>query len=437
MTASAFLLSLFTGIRIAADALYAPVSKWLTPILPQGEIWTWHFFSGMTLFFCSSAYLIYMWRSGLSQRNALKKTRVLTMQAPSRLKWGAVNVALHWFVYALVVFLTCTGVMLYLGYGNWWVYVHSTAAFVALSYIFVHVVTHYLYGGWWQIFRVFRPARLVITRAVRTRPVLIGVLVGAATVTALAGIDWTSRDTLLVKRVKAGPDTKLLLDDPAWASARPVFIHTQQGINLGGTGASLVEVRALRDDSKIYFAFRWEDPSRSVRRVPVVKQADGWHHLADNPYIDDVTTFYEDKFAVVFSPTAVFGAGGAAHLRRKPLADYPGSRNGRGLHYTDGTMIDMWQWKPSRGGLIGMVDDMYIGPPETPTPGPGVHSLRATRRDIGATPARPSYVYNFEALRPNEYKDGQPVKIKRLPKDLPATVKDHGALGSGSRRQRR
>src|SRR3954453_23219816 len=143
-TAIAFTVSLFTGIRIAADALYAPVSKWLSPVLPQGEIWTWHFFAGLTLFFCSSAYLLYMWRSGLAQRNALKKTRVLTMQAPGRLKWGAVNVALHWFVYALVVFLTCTGVMLYLGYGNWWVYVHSTAAFVGLSYILVHVVTHYL-----------------------------------------------------------------------------------------------------------------------------------------------------------------------------------------------------------------------------------------------------------------------------------------------------
>ena len=425
LTATAFLVSLFTGIRIAADALYSPVSKWLSPILPQGEIWTWHFFAGLTLFFCSTAYLFYVWRSGLVQRNAWKKTRVLTMQAPRKLKWGAVNVALHWFVYALVVFLTSTGVLLYLGNGNWWVYLHSTAAFVGLSYIFVHVVGHYLYGGWWQIFRVFRPDRLVITRAVRPRPVLIGVAVGAATVAALAGIDWTTRDTLVVKRVKLAPDTKLLLADSAWASARPVFIETQQGINLGGTGASRVEVRALRDDSKIYFAFRWEDPSRSVRRVPVIKQTDGWHHIADNPYIDDVTTFYEDKFAVIFSPTAVFGAGGVAHFGSKPLADYPGSRNGRGLHYTDGTMIDMWQWKPSRGGLLGLVDDMYIGPPEQPTP---EQASQVARYQAGywGDPGDAPYVYNFEALRPSEYKDGQAVRIRRLPKDLAATVKAMG-----------
>jgi len=48
-TAIAFLVSLFTGIRIAADALHAPVSKWLSPVLPQGQIWTWHFLAGLTL----------------------------------------------------------------------------------------------------------------------------------------------------------------------------------------------------------------------------------------------------------------------------------------------------------------------------------------------------------------------------------------------------
>ena len=71
-TAIAFAVSLFTGIRIAADALSAPVSHWLSPVLPQGEIWTWHFLAGLTLFFCAAAYLIYMRRSAQGSRNALK-----------------------------------------------------------------------------------------------------------------------------------------------------------------------------------------------------------------------------------------------------------------------------------------------------------------------------------------------------------------------------
>ena len=67
VTAIAFIVSLLTGIRIAADALKAPVSKWLSPVLPQGEIWSWHFLAGLTLFFCASAYIVYLMRSGLAR----------------------------------------------------------------------------------------------------------------------------------------------------------------------------------------------------------------------------------------------------------------------------------------------------------------------------------------------------------------------------------
>src|SRR5262245_32904250 len=77
LTTIAFLVSLLTGIRIAADAVHAPVSKLLSPILPQGEIWTWHFGAGILLLFSGLAYAVYMIRSGLVERNALKKTRVL------------------------------------------------------------------------------------------------------------------------------------------------------------------------------------------------------------------------------------------------------------------------------------------------------------------------------------------------------------------------
>jgi cytochrome b subunit of formate dehydrogenase len=80
LTAVAFVVSLFTGIRIAADALHAPVSKWLSPILPQGQIWTFHFYAGLTLFFCAAAYFIYMRRASLFSRNAFKKTRVMVMK---------------------------------------------------------------------------------------------------------------------------------------------------------------------------------------------------------------------------------------------------------------------------------------------------------------------------------------------------------------------
>ena len=424
VTALAFIVSLFTGIRIASDALVAPVSKWLTPILPQGEIWTWHILSGLTLVVAATAYILYVMRSGLMARNALKKTRVLAMPAPRAMKWAAINVILHWFVYALVVFMFVTGAMLYLGRGGWWVYLHSTAAFVGLTYIFVHVVAHYMYGGWWQVFRIFKPARLVITRAVRPKPILIAVLIAAVIGIAVASVDLTTRDLLVVHKVATAPQPDRLLDDPVWKNVQPVTVHTQQGINLGGTGESLVEIRAVHDDKKVYFAFRWEDPSRSMRRLPLVKKEDGWHHIGNNPYIDDVTDFYEDKFAAIFSPVDGFGSSGIAHFGNKPIANEPGSRNGRGLHFTDGAMIDMWQWKPSRGGSLGWVDDQYIGPPRDPTP---AEASKVARYQAGywGDPGNAYYVYNFAALKPEEYHGG-PVGVKLLPKDYAAMTKAMG-----------
>jgi cytochrome b subunit of formate dehydrogenase len=424
-TAITFLTSLLTGIRIASDNPNAVVSKWLTPILPQGEIWSWHFFAGLALFFCGSSYLLYMWRSALSRRTAPKRLKVLLLPAARKLKFAAFNVALHWLLYLLVVLMTGTGIALYLGYGNWLIYIHSTAAFIALGYIFVHVTSHYLMGGIWQLLRIVRPTKLVVTRAMKPWPLLLGIAGGISVVAAIVGVDWMTRDTLVMRRVSAGPKLERLLDDPVWAAAPVVHIHTFQGINLGGTGESLVEIRAVHDDKKAYFAFSWEDPSRSVRRLPMIKQVDGWHHIGNNPYIDDVTDFYEDKFAVLFSTTAAFGSGGVAHFGSKPLANEPGSRNGRGLHYTDGHMVDMWQWKPSRGGLRGHFDDMYIGPPRDPTPN---EASQLSRYQAGywGDPGNAYYVYNFEALRPSEYRPGQPVHIKRLPKNLAATLKAMG-----------
>ena len=420
LSAGTLLVSLLTGIRIAADNPAAIVSRWLTPVLPQGEIWTWHFLAGLALFFCGTSYLLYMRRSALSRRAAPKRLKVLLLPAAFKLKLAALNVALHWMLYCLVLVLTGTGIALYVGYGNWLIYIHSTAAFLTLGYIPVHVLSHYLMGGVWQLLRIVRPVPLVLTRTMRSRPLLLGTAGGIAMVAAIAATDWTTRDMLVMRRVPAAPDPGLLLDDPVWRTAIPVRVRTSQGINLGGTGESLVEIRAVHDGGRAYFAFHWEDPSRSVRRLPLVKRADGWHHIGNNPYIDDVTDFYEDKFAVIFSTSAAFGSGGIAHFGNKPIADMPGSRNGRGLHYTDGHMVDMWQWKPSRGGLNGHVDDMYIGPPRAPTENEA-SQLARYQAGYWGDPGNAYYIYNFEALRPSEYKPGMPVHIKRLPKDLAAT----------------
>ncbi len=424
-TAVALIVCLVTGLRVATFGYVAPrFAMSLSPILPQGELWTWHFFSGLGLFFCASAYLIYVYRGGLTPRNALKKLRIMLIPAARRMRWDAVNIGLHWVAYVLILVMTATGILLYLGYGGWWVWIHSVTALVALGYIFLHVVTHYLYGGWWQLFRLFRPARLAMTRAARPYPLLLATAVGLATIAVAAGVDWTSRDTLVVARVNGAPKIDGVLDDPVWAMARPVSVRTQQGANLGGTGESLVEARAVHDGKNIYFAFRWEDPTRSMRRTPLIKKEDGWHMLASRMDVADVADFYEDKFAIGLSRSPTFGSGESTHMGTDPLPGLPKPLHGLGYHYTaEGDLMDVWQWKASRGGHLGRVDDQYFDTPREPLPDEAAGQARY-QAGYWNDPGRAFYSYNYKSEAPGGYRG--PVGVYRLPKDWKATV---AALG--------
>lgn len=420
ITAIAFIISLFTGIRVAADALVAPVSKWLSPILPQGEIWSWHFLSGLALFFCVSAYSIYVVRARLTQRNSLKKLRVLKMKAPSKMRWGAINVAMHWFVYGLIVVLTATGVIMYLGHGGIWVTIHSYAAFIGLAYVFAHIFSHFIYGGLQQLLRLFRPAQLRRAADAGGRPVLVSMVAGVLFAGAVAAVDWASRDTLVIPKVTEAPKLDGVLDDAVWGQARPVTIHTQQGENLGGSGESTVTVRAVQDGQKIYFAFQWEDPSRSYRRVPLIKKADGWYTMDPGNDRADVNMFYEDKFAALFSNNPSLGGAGATGFGPDTLPNHAKTPNERGLHYTqDGSYVDVWQWKASRGGVLGRVDDQYFGPPREPTKDEKEGRARY-QGGYWNDPGRAFYSYNNSPEIKGQ--GGRPVTLKRLPKDVQAQV---------------
>jgi hypothetical protein len=131
----------------------------------------------------------------------------------------------------------------------------------------------------------------------------------------------------------------------------------------------------------------------------------------------DVSDFYEDKFAVIFSTSDAFGSGGATHMGPRPVSDRPSSLNERGLHFTDGHMIDMWQWKSSRGGLLGYMDDQYIGPIRPATADEAAKRARYQGgywNDAGSS----FYSYNFPFEGPGGY--AGPVQPKALPRDVAA-----------------
>jgi cytochrome b subunit of formate dehydrogenase len=423
--AIAMFLSLATGLRIAADALDAVVPKWIAPILPQGDMWGVHLYSGLTFFFTMTAYVVYLRAGDLFTRNSLTKLRVLLLPAPTKMKWSALNVALHWLLYGLLVILVITGVAMYLGYGGWIVKIHRASAITSIGYIVAHIIAHFLYGGWRQLVRIFLPQSLKVAGRATAKPAWIALAISIPVTAAVAGLDWASSSELVAHRITTAPDPAKLLDDPAWRLARPVFVHTDQGANLAGTGESLVEIRALYDAESIYFAFRWEDPTRSIARLPLIKRDDGWHMLDDKADVMDVVGLYEDKFAIIFTQSNAFGDAGIAHLGAKPLADKPVPMNGRGLHYTtDGSFIEMWQWKSTRGGLVGGMDHQFIGPPREPTAGEAAGRDRYQGgywNDDGTAP----YVYNYVSEPPGGYHG--PIGVKYLPKDLAAT---QAAMGS-------
>lgn len=426
IVAIAMVTSLVTGLRISADAPDAVISKALSPILPQGEIWTVHFLSSLALVFTTTAYILYIARGGLKRRISPKKLRAFTLPTAPRPRWAAANVALYWAFYAVLLVLTATGIALYWGFGGWIVQVHAICAFATIGYVVAHLATHFGYGGWQQILRIFRPTRLIPNKATRARPLLIATAIAVPAAVGLAAYDVATRDVLLVNEARQSPKLDGMLDDEAWRTARPVFVRTMQGVNLGGSGESTVEMRAVRSGSKIHFAFRWNDPTRSMMRLPMQKQADGWHLVGTRADISDVTDFYEDKFAILFGRTTEFGNGGSTHMGPKPLGDKPAPLHQRGFHYTtDGSYLDVWQWKASRGGMLGHVDDQYFGPPNEPKPA----EVAGTARYQGGywnDPGSAFYVYNFKGEPPGGYRG--PVQVQRLPKDIAGTMAAMGRI---------
>ena len=436
---AALVTSLLTGLRIAADSLDSRLAAAVSPWLPGGEVWSIHIAAGLALAAIAGAYAVYILRSGVSVRLSAGRVRSMARSGGAKLRWGAASVALHWALFALLAVEATTGLFLYLGHGGWLVAVHAAGAFALLGYVAAHVLSHLAYGGWRHVLRIVRPAPVRSNNLRGRRALALGAVAALVVAGGMTAADLAGRDALAVRRADAPPVLDGRLDDEVWRQASPVVVRTHQGANLGGTGESTVEIRAVHDGERIHFAFRWSDPSRSLRHLPLVKREDGWHLLHERYDIQDEIAFYEDKFAVAFSRSPAFGGGGVSHLGQRPLEGRPGGLSARGLHYTtDGGIVDMWHWKAARGGLLGVVDDNHFGPPLDPKPGEVAGTERYTG---GYRPDPGSYFYdnNFGSQPPGGFRGV--VEVKRLPRNAaviaaaisPVELQPRAGLADGSR----
>ncbi|WP_407180635.1 ethylbenzene dehydrogenase-related protein [Bradyrhizobium sp. STM 3562] len=265
--------------------------------------------------------------------------------------------------------------------------------------------------------------------SLQSNPLLVAAAVAITGLWLAVATDWMTADSLHVHRITAADAPVLDGDtsDAAWRNIQPVSVMTNQGGNFDGKSESRIDIRAVHDGTWAYFLFTWEDPTRSLKQLPLIKRADGWHLLHDGYENGDEHAFNEDKFSVLFTTMNVTLAGDRTfHASPHPIADAPSTKTGRGLHFTpaEGVYADVWQWKATSGGPTGWMDDDHFGPPLEPTPAQ-LQRLAPYRGGFAHDPGTANYSDNF--IVPLDAAD-QFVKPRRLPKDVAAMTAAMGLI---------
>jgi len=263
----------------------------------------------------------------------------------------------------------------------------------------------------------------------QSNPFVVAAAVAIAFASMVVASDWMTTDSLHIRRIASSEAPTLDGDtsDPVWRTVRPFSLTTNNGDNFDGKGETRVEIRAVHDGAWAYFLFTWEDPTRSLKQLPLIKEADGWHLLHKGYESGDEHEYNEDKFSVLLTNSDVRLAGDRTfHASPQPIPDTPATASGRGLHYTtaDGVYADVWQWKATSGGPTGWMDDMHFGPPLTPTP-IQVENRTPYRGGFAPDPGEANYSDNFVA---DARSAGASVIPRRLPSNLAGTTAAMGAI---------
>ena len=258
------------------------------------------------------------------------------------------------------------------------------------------------------------------------------VVAAAAAITGgslLVATDRMSVDSVQVRRISSA-DAPILdgdTSDRAWRDVKPFSLLTGEGGNFDGKGETRIEVRAVHDGTYAYFLFTWQDSTRSLKQLPLVKEADGWHLLHSGFQLGDEHQYNEDKFSVLLTTSDVTLAGGRTfHPGPQPVAGAPATMSGRGLHYSEAGYADVWQWKAT-SGATGWMDDAHFGPPLNPTPMQAANVV-PYKGGFAPDPGTAGYRDNFavEADTSGGPRRSRLVAPLRLPKVVAATT---AALG--------
>jgi len=263
----------------------------------------------------------------------------------------------------------------------------------------------------------------------QANPFIVATAVAIASATFLITVDRQTVDTLYVHRITKSEAPIIDGDssDAVWRSARPFYVPTVQGGNFDGRGETTVEIRAVHDGEQAYFLFVWDDPTRSLKQLPMQKAADGWHILHDGYEKGDEHAYSDDRFSVLLTKLDVELAGDHTfHAGSTPVAGQPTTLSGRGLHFTtqEGVYANVWEWKAT-STATGFCDNDHFGPPVEATAEQREGKV-PYRGGFAPNPGTANYSDNFEPQAPNGY--NQPIRPRRLPKDYRAMMAAMGKI---------
>src|SRR5450755_4890140 len=266
----------------------------------------------------------------------------------------------------------------------------------------------------------------------QSNPFVVAAAIAIAGASIVVATDRLAVDQLQIHRISSA-DVPILdgdTSDRAWRSIQPFYVMTNQGGNFDGKGESRIDIRAVHDGTWAYFLFTWEDPTRSLKHLPLIKEIDGWHMLHDGYESGDEHDYNEDKFSVLLTTLDVTLAGDRTfHAGPHPIPEAPPTMTGRGLHYTPGNdvYVDVWLWKATSGGSMGWMDDAHFGPPLDPTP-MQVRNVVPYRGGFAPDPGTANYADNFIVSDEPAVDGKRMITPRRLPRDLAKTAAAMGEM---------
>ncbi len=337
------IFNFLSGLRIQSDQIDTLVA--VKHLLPQGNMWVLHSISGLLLVSLLLAYLYY-WYKRRGQIRYLLQFKTFSKRPIESIAYA--------LLLLLILGSLVSGILQLIDVkiNN----VHLLCAYGYLAFILLHLVAHIKHRGAYQMLRIVRP-----TSKLKFLTVSVIILV----------VSFSFGLFLLLTHASKLPvyytENQVIIDGYAneadWQYAPKIQVLTQHGAHLNN-GKSRVSVQAMYNHKNIYLYITWQDPTRSLQHLPLIKTKQGWQIQKTGFLFADENQFYEDKFAILLASGDALAASRSIHLGSRPLSHQPEVLNGRGYHYSNnGKIYDLWHWQAVRSNQHYQADDSYFGPP--------------------------------------------------------------------------